>query len=102
MVGMVTNATQAARAGHEEIGLEPGFLCADLITTFFLNAPKEAHRKIARSREMLTSEGLDALPRTAGSRSGCPTSTKRSRSLAWVREPLAQETFYTGDLFTSG
>lgn len=71
------------------------------ITTAFLNAPKEATAKVARSRKMLTSKELDAFTEDGTVNKWLADFNKMFQEFGTVKEPLAPEKFYTGDLFTS-
>lgn len=71
------------------------------ITTAFLNAPKEATDKVARSRKMLTSKELDAFTMDGTVNKWLANFNKMFQEFGTVKEPLAPEKFYTGDLFTS-
>lgn len=71
------------------------------ITTAFLNAPKEATEKVARSRKMLTAKELDAFTKDGTVNKWLTDFNKMFQEFGTVKEPLAPEKFYTAELFTS-
>ncbi len=71
------------------------------ITTAFLNAPKEATEKVARSRKMLTAKELDAFTKDGTVNKWLADFNKMFQEFGTVKEPLAPEKFYTAELFTS-
>ncbi len=71
------------------------------ITTAFLNAPKEATEKVARSRKMLTAKELDAFTKDGTVNKWLTDFNKMFQEFGTVKKPLAPEKFYTAELFTS-
>ena len=71
------------------------------ITTAFLNAPKEATDKVARSRKMLTSKELEGFTKDGTVNRWLADFNRMFQDFGTVKDPLAPEKFYTGELFTS-
>jgi hypothetical protein len=71
------------------------------ITTAFLNAPTEATDKVARSPKMLTSKELDAFTKDGTVNKWRTDFNRMFQEFGTVKEPLAPEKFYTGELFVS-